>query len=71
MPMPEDTTIKLIRPFEDNIMTVAKVLDLEIKLGILMTRAEMLNHAMMIGKGRSNPHQIKEMVDRIFDERGL
>lgn len=70
MPMPEDTAIRLVRPFADNIMTVAKVLDLEAKLGILMTRDEMMHEAMKICRGLSNPKYIKEMVDQICEERG-
>ena len=71
MPIPEDQQPRCTRPFEDRIKTMAKVLDLEKELGIIMTREEMMLEAMKINRGTDNPVLVREMIDQIFEERGL
>lgn len=67
----EDHVVKLVRPFEDLIILFAKVLEEERKIGKFMTHNEMMKSVMTNSGGLSNPVQVKEMVDKIFKERGL
>ena len=70
----EDYAVKLVRPFEDLIKTFAKVLQEERDATPdrgYFTYDEMMKSAMTIGRGHHNPNQVKEFVDKIFNERGI
>ena len=71
MPIPEEQQPRCTRPIEGRIKTIAKVLDLEEKLGIIMTREEMMHEAMKINRGTDNPVLVRGMIDQIYEERGL
>lgn len=65
----KNVSVKLVRPLEIAIVILAEIIQEEKVNGYITDRNEMVKLVMVKSRGLINPVVVKELVDKLFEER--